>query len=141
MQRFFENKLAFAAVLLLFALAMVCNATIGDSNSKTNDWNASASAVAQGKNVVQKGPNVPPDPWEGLLSNVTVQKGPNVPPDPWEGNKIQKGPNVPPDPWEGLASNVTVHKGPNVPPDPWEGNKVHKGPNVPPDPWEGARAA
>ena len=29
MQRFFENKLAFAAILLLFALAMVCNATIG----------------------------------------------------------------------------------------------------------------
>ena len=112
MQRFLENKLAFAAILLLFALAMVCNATIGNSQSNTKDWNSRAA----------------------------LHKGCNVPPDPWDSNKIRKGPNVPPDPWDWRASNG-VHKGPNVPPDPWDWNKVRKGPNVPPDPWDWAKAA
>jgi hypothetical protein len=111
MQRFLENKLAFAAILLLFALAMVCNATIGNSQSNSKDWNLRAA----------------------------VQKGPNIPPDPWDWNKVQKGPNIPPDPWDWRASNG-VHKGPNIPPDPWDWNKAHKGPNIPPDPWDWVRA-
>src|ERR1700744_4626373 len=108
MQRFLENKLAFAAILLLFALAMVCNATIGESHSKATRWNISAT---QGNHGVQKGPNVPTDPWDWLASNTTIHKGPNVPPDPWDWNKVAKGPNVPPDPWDWRASNTTVHKG------------------------------
>jgi hypothetical protein len=123
MQRFFENKLAFAAILLLFVLAMVCNATMGNSQSKVHDWTVTIAAAHQGKTVIQKGPNVPPDPWDWLASNA-VHKGPNVPPDPWDWNKVQKGPNVPPDPWDWRASNATVHKGPNVPPDPWDWNKT-----------------
>jgi hypothetical protein len=139
MQKFFENKLAFAAILLLFALAMVCNATMGaTSPAKSDDWKGVA---IQGKNVVQKGPNVPPDPWDWLANNSSVHKGPNVPPDPWDWNKVRKGPNVPPDPWDWRASNSSVHKGPNVPPDPWDWNKVRKGPNVPPDPWDWVKVA
>ena len=137
MQRFFENKLAFAAILLLFALAMVCNATVDSSQPGDNSW--LITATTQNNRVVQKGPNLPPDPWEWLASN-SVHKGPNLPPDPWEWNKAQKGPNLPPDPWEWLASN-SVHKGPNLPPDPWEWNKAHKGPNLPPDPWEWVKVA
>jgi hypothetical protein len=86
MQRFFENKLAFAAILLLFALAMVCNATIGGSQSKANDW--TITAATHSNQVVSKGPNLPPDPWEWRASN-SVRKGPNLPPDPWEWNKSQ----------------------------------------------------
>jgi hypothetical protein len=116
MQRFFENKLTFAAILLLFALAMVCNATVGGSQSKDDDW--LMTAATRNSAVVQKGPNLPPHPLEWRASN-SVQKGPNIPPDPWEWNKAQKGPNIPPDPWEWRAGN-SVHKGPNIPPDPWE---------------------
>jgi len=99
MQRFFENKLAFATIILLFALAMVCNATMGSPQTKGLDWTVTASAH-QAQTVIQKGPNVPPDPWDWRASNATVHKGPNVPPDPWDWNKVQKGPNVPPDPWD-----------------------------------------
>ena len=67
MQRFFENKLAFAAILLLFALAMVCNATIGGSQSKANDW--TVTAANQMNQLVKKGPNLPPDPWEWRASD------------------------------------------------------------------------
>jgi hypothetical protein len=61
MQRFFENKLTFAAILLLFALAMVCNATVDRSQPKDIDW--LITAATQNSRVVQKGPNLPPDPW------------------------------------------------------------------------------
>lgn len=122
MQRFLENKFAFAAILLLFALALVCNATIGTQPDSSKDWTLRASG-ATANQTVTKGPNIPPDPWEWRASN-SVQKGPNIPPDPWEWNKAQKGPNIPPDPWEWRASNSvgtgSVQKGPNIPPDPWE---------------------
>ena len=107
MQNFFEKKIAFAAILLLFALVMVCNATIGNSQSRSDCGNRTAA----------------------------LYKGPNMPPDPWDWSKARKGPNMPPDPWDWRASNA-VHKGPNMPPDPWDWNKARKGPNMPPDPWD-----
>jgi hypothetical protein len=61
MQKFFENKLAFAAIVVLFALAMVCNATIGTSRSNLGDRGMN-STHANG--IVQRGPNVPPAPWD-----------------------------------------------------------------------------
>ena len=76
MRRFFENGLAFAAVLSLFSLASSWNAFSGAA-STTSPVLRSRDAV-----IVAHGPLTPPDPWEGNL----VAHGPLTPPDPWEGN-------------------------------------------------------
>jgi hypothetical protein len=129
MQRFFENKLAFVAIFVLFATAVAFNASQGnESPAAANKWRT--SPVTQ----LAHGPSIPPDPWDGLAAN----HGPSIPPDPWDGNsKVQHGPSIPPDPWDGLAAN----HGPSIPPDPWDGNsKVQHGPSIPPDPWDGLAA-
>jgi hypothetical protein len=91
MQRFFENKFAFAAVLLLFVMAVISNATQGGgSPARPNQW-AASSAVQ-----LAHGPSIPPDPWDWNK----VQHGPSIPPDPWDWNKVQHGPSIPPDPWD-----------------------------------------
>ena len=74
MQRFFENKLAFAAVLVLFVMAVFWNNT-------------------------QSGGFPAPDRW-ATSNAVQLAHGPNIPPDPWDWNKAQHGPNIPPDPWD-----------------------------------------
>jgi hypothetical protein len=112
MQRFFENKFAFAAVLVLFVMAMVLNATQGSSSPAT------------------------PNQWASLTAAQTAH-GPSIPPDPWDWNKAQHGPSIPPDPWDWQA----VNHGPSIPPDPWDWNKLQHGPSIPPDPWDWAKAA
>jgi hypothetical protein len=112
MQRFFENKLAFAAVLLLFVMAMVTNITqAGNSPAMPDQWATSTA--------------------------IQLAHGPSIPPDPWDWNKVQHGPSIPPDPWDWSAAN----HGPSIPPDPWDWNKVQHGPSIPPDPWDWAKAA
>ena len=112
MSRFFENKIAFAVIAVLFAAGFV--------------WNISLGAVE------------PPSDHLLLDTPLTVAHGPNMPPDPWDGLVAAKhGPNMPPDPWDGL----TAKHGPNMPPDPWDGVAAKHGPNMPPDPWDGALAA
>ena len=75
MQRFFENKFAFATIFGLFAMAAAFNATQGYS-----------SPAAANQRTVSTG--------------VQLAHGPNMPPDPWDWNKVQHGPNMPPDPWD-----------------------------------------
>jgi hypothetical protein len=112
MQKFFENKLAFVTIFLLFVMALVFNVT-HDNNPPVaaNQWTTSSAAQ--------------------------LPHGPNMPPDPWDWNRVQHGPNMPPDPWDWRAAN----HGPNMPPDPWDWNKVQHGPNMPPDPWDWAKVA
>jgi len=112
MQRFFENKLAFVAIFLLFTLAVAFNIAQGNvSPVAANQWTTSSAA--------------------------SLPHGPNMPPDPWDWNKVQHGPNMPPDPWDWHAAT----HGPNMPPDPWDWNKVQHGPNMPPDPWDWVKVA
>jgi hypothetical protein len=111
MSRLLDNKLIFAAVFALFALACALNAIQG-SGAPVHGQMLLADPVN-----VANGPIIPPDPWDG---NVTVANGPIIPPDPWDGNvTIANGPIIPPDPWDG---NVTIANGPIIPPDPWDGN-------------------
>ena len=116
MRSFFENKIAFAATSLLFALAFAWNLSQGSQ--------AGYHLLLPTESVTTAhGPLVPPDPWTGSGS-VTVAHGPLVPPDPWTGSgsvTVAHGPLVPPDPWTGSGS-VTVAHGPLVPPDPWTGS-------------------
>jgi hypothetical protein len=94
MSRLLENKLMFAAVLALFALACALNAI--------------------------QGAGVPVPSHKLLTEQVTVADGPTLPPDPWDGNvMLADGPTLPPDPWDG---NVMLADGPTLPPDPWDGN-------------------
>jgi hypothetical protein len=89
MRRFFENKIAFAAVVMLFALAF--------------GWNLSHGAVAPWPNplLVDPGngareqaiPVVPSGP-------VKTASGPTMPPPPWEEVQVASGPTMPPPPWE-----------------------------------------
>ena len=64
MRSFLENKVAYAATVLLFAAAFGWNAVHG------------GSSVVPGHMLLQ------PDPWEGVR---VVAHGPIMPPDPWEG--------------------------------------------------------
>ena len=77
MSRLLENKLIFAAVLALFALACALNAF--QAASAPVDSHAALAAPVN----VANGPILPPDPWDG---NVTIANGPILPPDPWDGN-------------------------------------------------------
>ena len=96
MSRLLGNKLMFAAVLVLFALACVSNAIQGAGVPVHTHM-----LLAEPVNVAH-GPMMPPDPWDG---NVTVAHGPMMPPDPWDGNvTIAHGPMMPPDPWDGNLS-------------------------------------
>ena len=111
MSRLLDNKLIFAAVIALFALACASNAIQGAGVPVHSHM-----LLAEPVNVAH-GPTMPPDPWDG---NVTIAHGPTMPPDPWDGNvTIAHGPTMPPDPWDG---NVTIAHGPTMPPDPWDGN-------------------
>jgi hypothetical protein len=69
MQRFFENKLAFVGVALLFALAFL--------------WNVShAASTAARPDVIMEayGPTPPPPPWE----EIRVAAAPAIPQRPSE---------------------------------------------------------
>src|SRR5215469_15648428 len=52
MRKFSENKFTFNAILLLFALAMTCNASTGVLQSNANSH--TLTAATQGKVAVQK---------------------------------------------------------------------------------------
>ncbi len=94
MSRLLENKLMFAAVLALFALACALNAL--------------------------QGAGVPVPSHKLLAEQVTVAAGPILAPDPWDGNVMMAaGPILAPDPWDG---NVMMAAGPILAPDPWDGN-------------------
>ena len=136
MQKFFENKLTFVAILLLFTLALVCNAALGAAPAKVDE----VTKAKYGLHAILRGPNVPTDPWD--LTQHSAKRGPNVPTDPWDLTASNRGPNVPTDPWD--LTNRSAKRGPNVPTDPWDltaSTKTQRGPNVPTDPWDLASVA
>ncbi len=100
MRRFFENKVAFAMLAILFALACA--------------WNLSHAGTLPVK--VGSGPTMPPAPWEDFR----LASGPTMPPAPWEDLRIASGPTMPPAPWEDLR----IASGPTMPPAPWEDLRV-----------------
>jgi hypothetical protein len=112
MQKFFESKIAFFAILFLFAVAIA----IGGVQHSATPIGVSQSPTSNA---------------------VRSAHGPSIPPDPWDWNKVQHGPSIPPDPWDWRAAN----HGPSIPPDPWDWNKVQHGPSIPPDPWDWAKSA
>ena len=76
MGNFFENKLAFAAVLLLFALALAWNLAHGGALT------SSPGSLTVTPDLVKEavGPTMPPPPWE----EIRVAVGPTMPPPLWE---------------------------------------------------------
>lgn len=76
MGHFFENKLAFAAVVLLFALAFAWNLAHGAALRPP----AGSLTVTPDVVIEAIGPTMPPPPWE----EVRVAIGPTMPPPPWE---------------------------------------------------------
>jgi hypothetical protein len=116
MRAFFENRLAFAAIVVMFTAAWV--------------WNSSQGAVMRpaGDLLLEPALTTPHVSVSGMLS------------DRWDGNlSVAHGPTMPPDPWDG---SLAVKHGPTMPPDPWDGSVAMKhGPTMPPDPWDGSLAA
>ncbi|PWU02149.1 MAG: hypothetical protein C5B51_21455 [Terriglobia bacterium] len=92
MRRFFENKMAYAAVVLLFALAFA--------------WNLSHDASPRMPNLLLGDPTVgahgfalPSTP----STNIRSASGPTMPPPPWEEVFVASGPTMPPPPWEEIG--------------------------------------
>ena len=77
MSRLLDNKLMFAAVFALFALACASNAIQG-AGLPVHGYELLAEPVN-----IAAGPILQPDPWDG---NVTMAAGPILQPDPWDGN-------------------------------------------------------
>ena len=100
MRSFFENKFAFAATVLAFAMAMAFNAAYGTDASRDGHSYFVPASVE-----VANTPTLPPDPW------TTLANTPTLPPDPW--TTLANTPTLPPDPWTTLANT------PTLPPDPW----------------------
>jgi hypothetical protein len=88
MRRFFENRMIYAAVVLLFALAFA--------------WNLSHSAYGHSPSLLL----VDPAGANGMAvpaaspNQVRVASGPTMPPPPWEEVRVASGPTMPPPPWE-----------------------------------------
>ena len=96
MRKFFENKIAFGATVLAFAMAIGFSAANG-----AVVLGSSHCLLAPEEIDVASGPTIPPDPWEGRTE---LASGPTIPPDPWEGRtELASGPTIPPDPWEGRS--------------------------------------
>ena len=93
MRTFFASKLAFLAVLFLFASAFTWNILQGVGATNSGHMLLAPDAV-----LLAHGPSMPPDPWDG----VRIAHGPSMPPDPWDGVRIAHGPSMPPDPWDGV---------------------------------------
>jgi len=72
MRRFFENKMAYTAVVLLFALAFAWNVSHGATAPLSNPLLVSPVSDVQGSSVpsateparIASGPTMPPPPWE-----------------------------------------------------------------------------
>ena len=122
-RRVLENKFAFVAIVLAFALALGLNAAYG---SVTTTSAPDQSLLSVEPTHLADGPSISPDPWAGFAD------GPSISPDPWAGFLLADGPSISPDPWAGFAD------GPSISPDPWAGfSLVADGPSISPDPWAG----
>ncbi len=92
MRRFFENKMAYAAVVLLFVLAFAWNLSQGSSGHPpslllVDPATGDAALQEESQQVDWKLP-------------VRVASGPTMPPPPWEEVRVASGPTMPPPPWE-----------------------------------------
>ena len=93
MRKFFENKLAFVAVLCTFTFAITWNVIHG---SQPIEWGR--PFVMSEAVLTAHGPTFPPDPSDGVLT----AHGPTFPPDPSDGVLTAHGPTFPPDPSDGI---------------------------------------
>jgi hypothetical protein len=109
MRKFFENKIAFATISSLFALAFALN--------------------------FSQGATAPSGLHARPAAMTAAMHGPTMPPNPWDGVRVGHGPTMPPNPWDGLT--VAAMHGPTMPPNPWDGVRVGHGPTMPPNPWDG----
>jgi len=110
MSRFLENKMMFAAIFVLFALASALNAVPGAGVALPSHL------LLAGNVILADGPILEPDPWDGT---VMLADGPILEPDPWDGTvMLADGPILEPDPWDGT---VMLADGPILEPDPWDG--------------------
>jgi hypothetical protein len=91
--RIFENKLFFIAVVLAFALAVGLSAAFGSGPM----MNSSALLSSSPTQVASNQPGGGPDPWSTLASNQ-----PGGGPDPWS-TLASNQPGGGPDPWSTLA--------------------------------------
>ena len=118
MNRLFENKFAFAAIALVFALALGWNATQG-----TGLLFPGHATWTSGLVILAHGPSLPPDPWvgggagAGTDSRSLIAHGPSLPPDPWVGGGAGAG----------TDSRSLMAHGPSLPPDPWVGGGAGAG--------------
>jgi len=118
MHRLFDNKYAYAANALVFALALAWNATQGTGLLLPGHGTWTSGLV-----TVAHGPSLPPDPWvgggagAGGSSRSLVAHGPSLPPDPWVGGGAGAG---------GSSRSLVAH-GPSLPPDPWVGGGAGAG--------------
>jgi len=98
MRAFFENRLAFSAIVVMFAAACVWNSCHGVAALP------SGHLFLEPIITVAHGPTMPPDPWD---ANLAVKHGPTMPPDPWDANlTVKHGPTMPPDPWDGSLARA-----------------------------------
>src|ERR1035437_7844382 len=112
MRKFFASKLAFLAVLFLFASAFTWNMVHG------------AGAIVGGQILMA------PDA-------VLLAHSPTFPPDPRDAGRSAHSRSCPPDPEDGVPP---AHI-PALPPDPWDGVRLAHSPAFPPDAWAGVRLA
>ena len=80
MRRFLENKVAYAATVSLFTMALAWNLVHGNRALASG-----THVIAPDPTVIAHGPIMPPDPWDGVR---VVAHGPIMPPDPWDGVRV-----------------------------------------------------
>ena len=82
MRKFFENKAAFAATVLAFAMAIGINAFFGVEILQ--------SSTSGGITIAREDPTIPPCPWDCSIpdGNVSLKlvarEDPTIPPCPWD---------------------------------------------------------
>ena len=79
MRRFLENKFTVAAILLLFAGALLWNTAQGAGASVPWHFQIGLLPAAEAHGL-----SLPPDPWD----QVRVAHGPGLPPDPWDQVRV-----------------------------------------------------
>src|SRR5258707_13739953 len=92
MPRFFDNKIAFGAIIFVFTIAFAWCVIHGTGMPLPGHLMLDPDSMN-----VAHGPTLPPDPWEGGLA----AHGPTLPPDPWEGGLVAQRDMLPPQTWQG----------------------------------------
>jgi hypothetical protein len=123
-RRVLENRIAFAAIVLAFALAMGLNAIYG-SGSVFPAHLLDAPVVVTA--ALSDDPTFPPIPWPGGRQVASLSDDPTFPPIPWpEGRQVASlsdDPTFPPIPWPEGRQVASLSDDPTFPPIPWPGGR------------------